>query len=398
MIGLRAMAAPEAGMGEVYAPREMLAKLVAFPTVSRDGNLALIDFVRAYLAGHGVESRLVPNPEGTKASLYALVGPSVPGGVVLSGHSDVVPVDGQRWTSDPWSLTERDGRLYGRGACDMKGFVALSLALVPRMLRAGLTRPVQIALSYDEELGCLAAPEMIAAMRETLPPAAAVFVGEPTSMQVVTAHKACVGLETVVTGHEVHSSILHRGVSAVMTAARLVQWHAERTAENAAAPEPDSDFDPPYTTLHVGTIAGGTAGNITAAHCRFQTDFRVMPTEDPGAWIDRYIAHAAQVSAEIAARHPAAGVRVDIRQRTPGVAPEQGGAAETLARALTGDNARRAVSYATEAGQFQEQGYSTVVVGPGDIAQAHQPDEYLAVSQFEAGEAFLRRLIDRLAA
>jgi acetylornithine deacetylase len=398
MIALRAMAAPETEMGEVYAPREMLAKLVAFPTVSRDGNLALVDFARAYLAGHGVESRLVPNRQGTKASLYALVGPSEPGGVVLSGHTDVVPVDGQSWTSDPWRLTERDGRLYGRGACDMKGFDALALALVPDMLKAGLKRPVQIALSYDEELGCLAAPEMIAVMRQTLPPASAVFVGEPTGMQVVTAHKACVGLETVVSGHEVHSSILHRGVSAVMTAARLVQWHAERTAENAAAPEPDSDFDPPFTTLHVGTIAGGTAGNITAAHCRFQTDFRVMPTEDPGAWIERYRAFAAQVSAEIAAVHPSAGVRVAVRQRTPGVAPERDGFAESLARALTGDNAHRAVSYATEAGQFQEQGYSTVVVGPGDIAQAHQPDEFLAVSQFEAGESFLRRLIDRLAA
>jgi acetylornithine deacetylase len=398
MIALRAMAAPEAEMGEVYAAREMLAKLVAFPTVSRDSNLALIDFARGYLAGHGVESRVVPNPEGTKASLYALVGPSEPGGVVLSGHTDVVPVDGQRWTSDPWTLTEREGRLYGRGACDMKGFDALALALVPDMLKAGLKRPVQIALSYDEELGCLAAPGMIAAMRQTLPPAAAVFVGEPTSMQVVTAHKACVGLETVVTGHEVHSSILHRGVSAVMTAARLVQWHAERNAENAASPEPNSDFDPPYTTLHVGTIAGGTAGNITAAHCRFLTDFRVMPSEDPGAWIDRYRAHAAQVSAEIAAIHPAAGVRVEVRQRTPGVGPERDGAAEALARALTGDNARRAVSYCTEAGQFQEQGYSTVVVGPGDIAQAHQPDEFLTVAQFEAGEAFLRRVIERLAA
>jgi acetylornithine deacetylase len=384
-------------MGDIYAPREMLAKLVAFPTVSRDGNMELVDFVRDYLAGHGVASRIVPSADGTKASLYALVGPAEPGGVVLSGHSDVVPVDGQAWTTDPWRLTERDGRLHGRGAVDMKGFVALALALAPDMLRAGIRRPVQIALSHDEELGCLAAPEMIARMRETMPPAAAVFVGEPTDMKVVTAHKACAGLETVVTGREVHSSILHRGVSAVMTAARLVQWHADRNAENAAAADPACDFDPPWTTLHVGTIAGGTAGNITARRCRFTTDIRALPGEDVHAWIDRYRAFATGVSAEIAAVHPDAGVAVEVIHATAGCAPEADGAAEAMARALTGDNARRTVSYATEAGQFQEAGYSTVVVGPGSIAQAHQPDEYVTVAQFAEGEAFVRRLVERLA-
>ncbi len=384
-------------MGEILTPRAMLERLVAFPSVSRDGNLALVDFVRDYLAGHGVEARLVPSDCGRKASLHALVGPAVPGGVVLSGHTDVVPVDGQAWTTDPWRLTERDGRLHGRGAVDMKGFDALALALVPEMLRAGLKRPVQIALSHDEELGCLFAPVMIADMRATRPPAAAVFVGEPTGMGVVTAHKACAGLETVVTGHEVHSSILHRGASAVMEAAGLVGWLAARGAENAAAAGP-GDFDPNWTTLHVGTISGGTAGNITARRCRFSTDIRALPGEDLQGWIDRYRAHAGAVHARLSAAHPAAGVAVTVCHATPGCAPEAGGEAERLARALTGDNAARAVSYATEAGQFQEAGYSTVVVGPGSIAQAHQPDEYVTVAQFEAGEAFLRRLAARLAA
>ncbi|PJA59621.1 MAG: acetylornithine deacetylase [Rhodobacterales bacterium CG_4_9_14_3_um_filter_71_31] len=384
-------------MGEIFSPREMLARLVAFPTVSRDSNLALIDFVRAYLAGCGVQARIVPAAEGAKASLYALIGPEVAGGVVLSGHTDVVPVDGQRWTSDPFTLTERDGRLYGRGACDMKGFDALALALVPEMLRAGLKRPIQIALSHDEEIGCRGAPAMIARMRETMPPAAAVLVGEPTMMQVVTGHKASASVNTTVRGFAVHSSLLPEGVSAVMEAARLIRWHAERTAENRAAADPASPFHPNYTTLHVGMVQGGAARNITAEHCAFVSDFRVLPGEDPGAWMARYRAFCATVAGEMRATRPEAGVAVGDDWTVPGCVRETDGAAEALARALTGDNAEHVVSYGTEAGQFQAAGYSACIVGPGSIEQAHQPDEYLSLAQFAAGEAFLRRLIARLA-
>lgn len=387
-------------MGEIFTPKEMLARLVAFPTVSRDSNLALIGFVRDYLAGHGVESHIVPSPDGTKANLYALVGPAEPGGVILSGHTDVVPVDGQAWSTDPFTLTERDGKLFGRGAVDMKGFDALALALVPDMLKAGLKRPVQIALSYDEEVGCVGAPAMVERMAATLPRAAAAFIGEPTGMQVVTAHKGSVGINTTVHGYEIHSSLVHKGVPAIMFAARLIGWHAERMEENRASADPDSLFEPNYTTLHVGMISGGTARNITARECRFVSDFRVLPGESGEEWIERYRAVAGAISAEMQAIRPGTGAEITYTHHVPGCRRQEGAgsAAEDLARALTGDNAEHVVSYGTEAGQFQDGGYSACIVGPGSIAQAHQPDEFITLAQFEAGEAFMRRLIGKLAA
>ncbi|MEL6600141.1 MAG: acetylornithine deacetylase [Pseudomonadota bacterium] len=388
-------------MPQTFTPREMLARLVAFPTVSRDSNLPLIDFVESYLAEHGIASTRLPDETGEKASLYATVGPATAGGTILSGHTDVVPVDGQAWMTDPWTLTEREGRLYGRGTCDMKGFCATALALVPQMLSADLKRPVQIALSYDEEVGCLGAPPMIAHMRAHTPPAATAIIGEPTMMQVVNGHKGIWGLMTHVEGFEVHSSLVHTGVSAVMTAARLIGWLDGQMAANKAAwinhPERIA-YDPPYTTLHVGRIEGGTAHNITARRCAFSTDIRVIPGEDLDMWFDRYIAEVKRVEAEIRAVRPEASITVDVISRTPGCQPEQDGAAETLARQMTGDNGQHKVAYATEAGQFQEGGYSAVICGPGSIEQAHQPNEYITVDQLDAGEAFLRRVIDRMAA
>ena len=374
----------------------MLAKLVSFPTVSSDSNLPLVDFVQEYLASHGIEAHRVPDETGEKASLFAQIGPDVPGGAVLSGHTDVVPVVGQPWSTDPWQMVERDGRLYGRGTCDMKGFNAIGLALVPEMLKAGLTRPIQIALSYDEEVGCEGAPPMIARMREVLPLAATTFVGEPTMMKVVTGHKGSAGMLTRVRGYEVHSSLLHTGVSAIMTAARLITWHSDRMAENAAQASPDCPYVPPYTTLHVGKIRGGTAHNITAKDCSFPSDFRVLPEEDIQDWIDRYTAFAAGVEVEIRAIRPEAAISITAESVVSGCRPEPNGAAETLARALSGDNATNVVSYGTEAGQFQEGGFSTVICGPGSIEQAHQADEYITVAQLAEGEAFVRRLIDHL--
>src|SRR3712207_4270406 len=220
------------------SPREMLARLVAFPSVSTSSNLDIITFCRDWLASHGVESRTVLSPEGDKANLYATIGPNVEGGVVLSGHTDVVPVEGQAWTSDPWTLTERDGRLYGRGASDMKGFDALVPALVPEMVQAPLQRPIHIALSYDEELACRGAPSMVREMAHPLPPPAAVLVGEPTRHAVVTGHKASLQLRTEVTGRAVHSSRVDQGVSAVMTAARLIGWHDDVMAANRDRADP----------------------------------------------------------------------------------------------------------------------------------------------------------------
>ncbi|HSF97024.1 MAG TPA: acetylornithine deacetylase [Thermohalobaculum sp.] len=390
-------------MGEHYTAREMMAKLVSFPSVSRDSNLELIDWVRTYLAGHGVESHIVHSKIEPKANLFAQIGPNVPGGVVLSGHTDVVPVDGQNWSTDPFKLVERDGKFYGRGTCDMKGFNALGLALVPEMLKAPLKRPIQIALSYDEEVGHQGVPHLIASMVETLPHAAAVFVGEPTSMQVVTQHKGGCSLNTRVRGFEVHSSLVHTGVSAVMNAARLINWHSDRMDENRREAEALGDtapgilFTPPYTTLHNGMIQGGTAGNITAKDCWFTSDIRCLPNEDGRDWFARYRAECDRVQAEMQAIRPETGIDIEVRLLAPGCSKETNGEAERLARMLTGDNGEHAVSYGTEAGHFQrEGGYSTCVVGPGSIEQAHQPDEYITVAQFEAGEAFVRRLIDHL--
>lgn len=387
-------------MKKTLSAREILDRLVAFPTVSRESNLALIDWVEDYLEGHGVQAHRVYSDDGTKANLYANVGPEVQGGVVLSGHTDVVPVDGQDWDTDPFTVTEKDGRLYGRGTCDMKGFDALALAAVPRALEAGLKRPLQIALSYDEEVGCQGAPRMIAEMARALPRAAAVVVGEPSEMKVVTGHKGGIGIETHMRGFEVHSSLMHTGVNAVMEAARLIDWaNQQNAASMAASPTPlAAMFDPPWTTAHVGTITGGTAENITARDCRFLMGFRCVPGEDPQSWRARYLERVAEVEAGMQAVNAQARIDTSLRFDVPGLKPEENGAAEALARRLTGDNATHVVSYATEAGQFQEGGYSAVICGPGNIAQAHQPNEYLALSEFHSGEIFMDKVIAHLCA
>ena len=380
--------------------RELLDRLVGFPTVSRDSNLDLIDFVEEYLAGYGVPSIRVPNADGTKAALYAHVGPEVDGGVVLSGHTDVVPVDGQDWSTDPFTVTEQDGKLFGRGTCDMKGFDALALSAVPLALERGIKRPLQIALSYDEEIGCTGAPPMIDHMvSHGLPRADTVIVGEPSMMKIVTGHKGGIGYKMHFRGFEVHSSLAPKGVSAIMMAAKLINWANEVNAENAAKTPSElaAEFDPPFTTLHIGTIHGGTAHNITAKDCYFGFDFRIVPGEDIAAWQARFEAKVAEIAAEMKAIRPEAGITAEQYFHVPGLKPENDGSAEALVRQLTGENARHVVSYGTEAGQFQERGYSAVICGPGDIAQAHQPDEFITVDQFQQGEAFIARLIDRLA-
>lgn len=386
-------------MTDRLSPLELMTQLIAFPTVSRDSNLPLIDWVEGYLTSHGIACHRSYNDEGTKAALMAHVGPAEAGGVVLSGHTDVVPVDGQDWTSDPFTVTERDGKYFGRGTCDMKGFDALAVWALVEAQHAGVSRPLQLALSYDEEVGCTGAPPMIARMQEVLPKASAAIIGEPSMMAAVTGHKGGRGYWTEVQGFEVHSSLLHTGVNAIMYGAKLIEWANARNAENMAA-EPTAlaaMFEPPFTTVHVGTISGGTAHNITARECRFGMDFRVVPGEQPDAWRDRYLEAVRAVEAEMQAVVPETRIDVTERFNVPPLTPEENGEAEALVRALTGDNARHVVSYGTEAGQFQEAGYSAVVCGPGDIAQAHQPDEFITKAQFEAGVGFMRRLLERLA-
>ena len=385
--------------GRRLSAREILEALVAFPTVSRDSNLALVDWVEDYLAGWGVTATRVYNDAGDKAALFANVGPEVPGGVILSGHTDVVPVDGQDWSTDPFTVVEKNGRLYGRGTCDMKGFDALALWAVPLALEAGVKRPLQIALSYDEEIGCTGAPPMIDRMVAALPKADAVIVGEPSMMKAVTGHKGNIGYEAHARGYEVHSSIMDRGVSAVMEAARVIDWaNAVNAANRAKVPGAvDAMFDPPWTTCHVGRVWGGTAHNITARDCRFDVDFRVVPGESIEDWRARLFAKVAEIDAGMKAVVPETGIVLEPTFDVPPLVPENAGAAEALVRRLTGDNATSVVSYATEAGQFQERGYSAVICGPGDIAEAHQPDEYVSVAQFESGQRFMERLVAHLA-
>ena len=379
--------------------RAILDKLVSFQTVSNVSNLDLIAWVEDYLKGHGVSATRVYNDEGNKASLYANVGPEVEGGVVLSGHTDVVPVEGQAWDTDPFTVVEKDGKLYGRGTCDMKGFDALALAAVPLALKRGVKRPLQIALSYDEEVGCLGAPPMIAEMRKHLPAAGAVVVGEPSMMKAVSGHKGGYGWWIHVHGFEVHSSLLHTGVNAIMYGVKLIEWANQINDANIAATPSAlaAQFDPPFTTLHTGKIWGGTAHNITAKDCEFGIDFRLVPGDDINTYRDALFARVAEVEALMQAVVPETRIEITQRFHVPPLQPEQDGEAERLVRQLTGDNASHVVSYGTEAGQFQEKDYSAIICGPGDIAQAHQPNEFLEVSQFEAAQAFMAKVVDHLA-
>ena len=379
-------------------PLALMTKLISFPTVSRDSNLPLVDWVESYLDSHGIPAHRVYDETGEKAALFAHVGPDVEGGIVLSGHTDVVPVDGQAWDTDPWTVIEKDGKYFGRGTCDMKGFDALSIWALVEAHHRGVTRPLQLALSYDEEVGCLGAPPMIDRMVETLPKASAVIVGEPSMMNAVTAHKGGLGLNTRIKGYEVHSSLMHTGVSAIMSGARLIEWANQTNAASAAAePSPVAAmFEPTFTTVHIGTIEGGTADNITAKDCRFSVDMRVLPDESPERWREIYMEQVAGVLADMKAINPDTDIEVDTTFWVPGLRPEEDGEAERIVRQITGDNGEHVVSYGTEAGQFQERDYSVVICGPGSIEQAHQPNEFIEVAQFKAGAAFLERMLDTM--
>ncbi|WP_164657885.1 acetylornithine deacetylase [Tropicibacter sp. Alg240-R139] len=386
-------------MTERLSPLEIMTKLISFPTVSRDTNLPLIDWVEGYLVEHGIESHRWPDPDQPhKAALFAHVGPWEEGAVVLSGHTDVVPVDGQPWDSDPFTVIERDGKYFGRGTCDMKGFDAIAIWALVEAKYLDLKRPLQLALSFDEEIGCTGAPPMIEAMQPVLPKGSAVIVGEPSMMKAVTGHKGGQGFVVDVWGFEVHSSLMHTGVNAIMEAAKIIAWANDvNEVERAKEPTPVAAmFEPPWTTLHTGVIEGGTAANITAKHCRFDLGYRAVPDADKDAWDALVKDKVREVEAGMQVIHPETRIEVHQRFAVPGLKPEENGEAEGLVRKITGDNAGHVVSYGTEAGQFQEAGYSAVVCGPGDIAQAHQPNEFITVAQFKAGVGFADRLLDRL--
>ena len=376
---------------------EILRYLVGFPTVSRDGNLPLIDWMRNYLSDLRIESHLVRNAEGTKSNLFATLGPQVAGGLVLSGHTDVVPVDDQTWSSDPFELTARGSRLHGRGACDMKGFIAAVLARAPVWRRAQLRKPVHLMFSYDEEVGCLGVSSLIRAARATLVEPAAVIVGEPTGMRPATRHKGLSMLRTKVTGVEAHSSLTHRGESAVMLAAELIA-HLGEISRNLAssAPADGAGFEPPYTTLSINRITGGTANNILAGMCEFIWDIRTLPGESSAAILRQLASYAERRLAELSNQGKACAIQTAMLADVPPLRAEKDGSAARLVRAVAAHGERDiTVPFGTEGGYFQQTGWSTVVCGPGSIAQAHRPDEFIERSQLAECESFLDRLIER---
>lgn len=385
--------------GQRLTPLEMLARLVSFDTESSQTNLPLVDFVESYLAGWNVPFIRLPNEAGDKAALYATIGPSDRGGVVLSGHTDVVPVKGQSWTSDPFTLRVADGKAFGRGAVDMKAFVAIMLALVPEFLAADLKTPIHIMLSYDEETTCLGVMDAINRLGHDLPLPKVAIVGEPTELEVVDAHKSVVTFLTEVHGFEAHSSKPYLGASAVMTAAELIGELNRIADEMMDRGDPSGRFDPPYTTVHVGTVAGGNARNILSKYCAFHWEFRGLPSLDPQEIPSRLERFANDVAMKRLNRFGDWGrIETTLAVAVPGLAPDPGSAAETLVLRLAGKNQTQTVPFGTEAGHYQKAGIPTVVCGPGSINQAHQPDEYITLEQLDAGVAFMRRLAATCAA
>jgi acetylornithine deacetylase len=372
--------------------KELLARLVAFDTTSTKTNIPLIEFVESYLGEHGIASVRVPTQDGQKASLFATVGPAGIGGLGLSGHTDVVPVSGQTWNTDPFVLSERDGKLYGRGSCDMKGFLACVLAMVPAFKRRKLTIPLHLAFSYDEETGCTGVRPMIAELGKTLPLPRMVFVGEPTEMGVVDAHKGPVRWRAEITGRAAHSSMPHYGVNAIVHAGALLSELARMEAELKAG-EQDVRFDPPWTTLQITQIVGGAASNIVPSSCWFGWEIRGLPGFDPMTLDRRLKAFAEQhCLAQMRATAEEADIQIVATNRVAAFAADACSGIVPLTLKLAGQNATFAVSYCTEAGLFQQGGAAAIVCGPGHIAQAHTANEFIRVDELEKCLGFLDRL------
>ncbi len=380
--------------GQTFSSSEMLARLVSFDTTSRDGNIPLIEFVEDYLDGWGVPHFRVDYERGKKTNLFATVGPEGGGGIVLSGHTDVVPVDGQNWTSNPFMLTKRGGKLYGRGTCDMKGFIAVCLAMVPQFKARGLNKTLHLALSCDEEVGCRGVRPLVSHIRENLPKLQAVIVGEPTEMRVVNAHKSTVTFTTEVIGLEAHSSLTNRGVNAIMVAGELLAEINRIRGDVEAKGDPSGRFDPPHSTVHVGLIEGGTAKNIIPRRCVFQWEVRLLPGADHKPIQERFEALSRSLEPAMKAFAADTGITTRITGTVPGLAPEKDTALETLVMHLASANGAHTAPYVTEAGLFQESGVPTIVCGPGSVEPAHRPDEYIEESELVKCEQFMQRLME----
>jgi acetylornithine deacetylase len=384
--------------GATISSTEMIRRLIGFDTTSRESNLVLIDFVRDYLDGWGIASELVFDAERRKANLYATIGPDDRGGIMLSGHTDVVPVDGQAWDSDPFAVAEKGGALYGRGTADMKSFIAVVLSLVPEFTARTLKTPIHFAFSYDEEVGCIGVRGLIAKLKERPIRPTGCIVGEPTMMQPVIAHKGKVSVRCQVRGLESHSALAHEGVNAVEAAAEIVA-HLKSMARRKRDQGPfDAGFSPPYTTVHTGTIDGGTALNIVPRDCRFDFEFRNIPADDPAplfAEVRRFA--ETRVLPEMRQVSAATGITFEEMNAVDAFDMPEDHELVQMAQALSGANSVGKASYCAEAGLFQEASIPTVICGPGSIEVAHKPNEYVAIDQVRQCETFLRRLTDRLA-
>ena len=373
----------------------ILADLIGFDTTSRESNLALIEYVRDYLAGFGIDSQLLFNAERTKANLHARLGPSGAGGVMLSGHSDVVPVDGQAWSVPPFELTERDGRLYGRGTADMKGYIACVLAAVPAFLAQPLRLPLHIAISYDEEVGCLGVRSLVEQLRASPERPGICIIGEPTEMRPVLGHKGKLAMRCEVHGAACHSAYAPQGVNAIEYAAQLIGKLGEIGTRLAAVERHDVRFDPPYSTVQTGMIQGGRALNIVPAECRFDFEMRALPADDP-----RQVAAELRdyAESELLPRMRAVSVASDIRfselSSYPGLFTEAGSEAAQLLALIAGSDDFSTVAFGTEGGLFDEAGIATVVCGPGSMDQGHKPDEFVSLGQLAQCDALLAKLAD----
>ena len=382
--------------GKTYSTLELAERLVAMPTVSRDSNLHLVSFVEDYLEGHGVSCRLFENEEGTKANLLAVLGPEDVPGIILSGHTDVVPVDGQDWSQDPFKPWIANDRLYGRGAADMKSFIAAVLARVPEMQSRGLTQPVYIALSYDEELGCRGVLPMVRHLAGMKTRPRLCIVGEPTEMRVINAHKGIRSYRVRITGLAGHSSAPHLGANAIFAAAELIGFLGRLAGETRDNGPGDHRFFPPYTTFNVGEISGGSATNIIPDAAEFTWEFRPVPGFDSDGITARFADHAVNV---VLPRLREATDQADIEiiemSNAPALLAEDASDAETFVMKLARQNQTGTVSYATEAGQFQQEAeIPAIVCGPGNIEQAHKADEWIALDQIKACDEFMGRFVD----
>ena len=373
---------------------DILAKLVSFPVLGGDHNLEIIHWIQNYIESFGLETTLVPNEEKTKASLHCRIGPSVDGGVILSGHTDVVPVKGQVWDSDPFILTKKDGKLFGRGSADMKGFIACCLASLPSIIKADLKQPIYFAFSYDEEIGCLAAPELIEHIKKTYSENAKyAIIGEPSSLVPVIGKKGVCYVLTEVNGSAGHSSGIHKEISAIHESTRLIIWLENKMKELSQATQ-DHRFKPPHSTLHVGQISGGVATNIVADYTRFEWDVRVIPKDDIKAIFNDYFSFCKERELEVRKRFPDFSItNTFVHPPVPALDTKLADDIVALTQKISGQNSWKTVSYAAEAGQFHEAGYQSIICGPGSIEQAHRANEYTTQEQLDKCVEMLQKLV-----